>query len=137
MQFPPRAETEAANAQLAEEIAALEAERWATSSKLELKKKQFALLLHVVNELQVGRKSPRRRTSSRVKLKTKLPGNATKRAKTKRYLKKSLWFLLHRLVPYAKGELEQEEKDEAATVAAEEGDDEEEEGAVPSAMDTD
>ena len=44
--------TEAANAQLASEIGALEAESEATASKLELRKKQFALLLHVVNELQ-------------------------------------------------------------------------------------
>ena len=52
MQYPSRAKTEAANTQLTKEIGTLEAEGEATASKLELRKKQFALLLHVVNELQ-------------------------------------------------------------------------------------
>ena len=50
--LPARATTEAACARLEEEIAALEAESDATAAKLHLRKKQFALLLHVVNELQ-------------------------------------------------------------------------------------
>lgn len=49
---PPRAETEKMIAELEKEIAALEAEDAATSRLLELRKKQFALLLHVVDELQ-------------------------------------------------------------------------------------
>ena len=50
--LPARATTEAACARLEEEIAALEEESDATAAKLHLRKKQFALLLHVVNELQ-------------------------------------------------------------------------------------
>uniref|UniRef100_A0A7C9DG30 Uncharacterized protein n=1 Tax=Opuntia streptacantha TaxID=393608 RepID=A0A7C9DG30_OPUST len=49
---PPRSETEKMIAELEKEIAALEAEDAATSRLLELRKKQFALLLHVVDELQ-------------------------------------------------------------------------------------
>lgn len=49
---PPRAETEKMIAELEKEIAALEAEDAATSRLLDLRKKQFALLLHVVDELQ-------------------------------------------------------------------------------------
>lgn len=49
---PPRAETEKMIAELEKEIAALEAEDAATSRLLELRKKQFALLLHLVDELQ-------------------------------------------------------------------------------------
>ncbi|XP_074274674.1 THO complex subunit 7B-like [Silene latifolia] len=49
---PPRSETEKMIAELEKEIAALEAEDTATSRLLELRKKQFALLLHVVDELQ-------------------------------------------------------------------------------------
>ena len=52
MQYPSRATTEAANAQLASEIGTLEADGEATARKLELRKKQFALLLHAVNQLQ-------------------------------------------------------------------------------------
>lgn len=52
MEFPSRAETAGHNAQLEREIEDLEKESEATASTLELRKKQFALLLHVVNELQ-------------------------------------------------------------------------------------
>ena len=52
---PPRSETEKMIAELEKEIAALEAEDAATSRLLELRKKQFALLLHVVcNSLLLG-----------------------------------------------------------------------------------
>lgn len=50
---PPRAETQNTITELEKEIAALEAENTAGSRLLELRKKQFALLLHVVDELQV------------------------------------------------------------------------------------
>lgn len=49
---PPRSETEKMIAELEREIAALEADDAASSRMLELRKKQFALLLHVVDELQ-------------------------------------------------------------------------------------
>ncbi|KAG8649068.1 THO complex subunit 7A [Manihot esculenta] len=49
---PPRAETQKIIQDLEKEIAALEAENTAGSRLLELRKKQFALLLHVVDELQ-------------------------------------------------------------------------------------
>ncbi|CAN6889099.1 unnamed protein product [Brassica oleracea var. botrytis] len=49
---PPRAETEKVIAELKREIAELEAESTASWRLLELRKKQFALLLHVVDELQ-------------------------------------------------------------------------------------
>lgn len=45
---PPRSETEKAIAELEKEIAELEAEDMASSRLLDLRKKQFALLLHVV-----------------------------------------------------------------------------------------
>nr|XP_043628514.1 THO complex subunit 7A-like [Erigeron canadensis] len=48
----PRSDTQKLINQLEMEIAALEAENTASSSTLELRKKQFALLLHVVDELQ-------------------------------------------------------------------------------------
>ncbi|XP_021742614.1 THO complex subunit 7A-like [Chenopodium quinoa] len=50
---PPRSETEKMIAELEKEIAALEAEDMASTRMLELRKKQFALLLQVVDELQV------------------------------------------------------------------------------------
>ncbi|KAL8160532.1 hypothetical protein V2J09_002069 [Rumex salicifolius] len=49
---PPRSQTQNAITELEKEIAALEAENTAGSRLLELRKKQFALLLHVVDELQ-------------------------------------------------------------------------------------
>ncbi|KAI7753557.1 hypothetical protein M8C21_011821, partial [Ambrosia artemisiifolia] len=49
---PPRSETQKVIDELEREIAALEAENTASSRTLELRKKQFALLLHVVDELQ-------------------------------------------------------------------------------------
>ncbi|KAG2701190.1 hypothetical protein I3760_06G033200 [Carya illinoinensis] len=49
---PPRSETQKIISQLEKEIAALDAENTAGSRLLELRKKQFALLLHVVDELQ-------------------------------------------------------------------------------------
>ncbi|KAK9201136.1 hypothetical protein WN944_016337 [Citrus x changshan-huyou] len=49
---PPRSETQRIITDLEKEIAALEAENTAGSRLLELRKKQFALLLHVVDELQ-------------------------------------------------------------------------------------
>ncbi|XP_076887901.1 THO complex subunit 7A-like [Bidens hawaiensis] len=49
---PPRSETQKVIDELEKEIAALEAENTASSRTLELRKKQFALLLHVVDELQ-------------------------------------------------------------------------------------
>lgn len=49
---PPRSETQKAITELEKEIAALEAENTSGSRLLELRKKQFALLLHVVDELQ-------------------------------------------------------------------------------------
>lgn len=49
---PPRSETQKVITELEKEIAALEAENTAGSRMLELRKKQFALLLHVVDELQ-------------------------------------------------------------------------------------
>ncbi len=52
VQFPSRSNTTARLASLEAEIAELETESEATASKLDLRKKQFALLLHLVNELQ-------------------------------------------------------------------------------------
>ncbi|KAJ4953617.1 hypothetical protein NE237_030449 [Protea cynaroides] len=49
---PPRSETQKIISELEKEIALLEAENTAGSRTLELRKKQFALLLHVVDELQ-------------------------------------------------------------------------------------
>ncbi|KAJ4892749.1 THO complex subunit 7B [Raphanus sativus] len=49
---PPRSETEKVICELKREIAELEAESTASWRLLELRKKQFALLLHVVDELQ-------------------------------------------------------------------------------------
>ncbi|XP_009343622.2 THO complex subunit 7A [Pyrus x bretschneideri] len=49
---PPRSETLKIISDLEKEIAALDAENTASSRTLELRKKQFALLLHVVDELQ-------------------------------------------------------------------------------------
>ncbi|KAM7528511.1 hypothetical protein LguiB_031921 [Lonicera macranthoides] len=49
---PPRSETQKVITELEREIALLEAENVAGSRTLELRKKQFALLLHVVDELQ-------------------------------------------------------------------------------------
>ncbi|OWM70490.1 THO complex subunit 7B-like [Punica granatum] len=49
---PPRSETQKLITELEREIGLLEAEDLATSRMLELRKKQFALLLHVVDELQ-------------------------------------------------------------------------------------
>ncbi|GFZ18054.1 Tho complex subunit 7/Mft1p [Actinidia rufa] len=49
---PPRSETHKIITELEKEIAMLEAENTAGSRTLELRKKQFALLLHVVDELQ-------------------------------------------------------------------------------------
>ncbi|GMH18470.1 hypothetical protein Nepgr_020311 [Nepenthes gracilis] len=49
---PPRSETQNIITELEKEIASLEAENAAGSRLLELRKKQFALLLHVVDELQ-------------------------------------------------------------------------------------
>ncbi|XP_047316273.1 THO complex subunit 7B-like [Impatiens glandulifera] len=49
---PPRSETQKIITDLEKEIAMLEAESVANSRTLELRKKQFALLLHVVDELQ-------------------------------------------------------------------------------------
>ncbi|RLN40427.1 THO complex subunit 7B-like [Panicum miliaceum] len=51
---PPRSETEKLIADLEKEIADLEAENVACVRTLELRKKQFALLLHVVDELQIS-----------------------------------------------------------------------------------
>ncbi|WCJ27780.1 Tho complex subunit 7/Mft1p [Euphorbia peplus] len=49
---PPRSETQKIIQNLEKEISGLEAENTAASRLLELRKKQFALLLHVVDELQ-------------------------------------------------------------------------------------
>ncbi|XP_010420382.1 PREDICTED: THO complex subunit 7A-like [Camelina sativa] len=49
---PPKSETQKAIHELKKEIAELEAEDTASWRLLELRKKQFALLLHVVDELQ-------------------------------------------------------------------------------------
>lgn len=49
---PPRSETQKIISELEKEIAAMDAENTAGSRLLELRKKQFALLLHVVDELQ-------------------------------------------------------------------------------------
>ncbi|XP_049348035.1 THO complex subunit 7A-like [Solanum verrucosum] len=49
---PPRSETQKVITELEKEIAMLGAENTASSRMLELRKKQFALLLHVVDELQ-------------------------------------------------------------------------------------
>ncbi|XP_052210086.1 THO complex subunit 7A-like [Diospyros lotus] len=49
---PPRSQTQKILTELEKEIAMLEAENTAGSRTLELRKKQFALLLHVVDELQ-------------------------------------------------------------------------------------
>jgi THO complex subunit 7 len=49
---PPRSETQKTITDLEKEIASLEAENTAGSRLLELRRKQFALLLHVVDELQ-------------------------------------------------------------------------------------
>ncbi|MED6169327.1 THO complex subunit 7A [Stylosanthes scabra] len=51
-QQPPRSETQKLITQLEKEIMALDMENTAGSRLLELRKKQFALLLHVVDELQ-------------------------------------------------------------------------------------
>jgi len=49
---PPRSETQKTITELEKDIATLDAENTAGSRLLELRKKQFALLLHVVDELQ-------------------------------------------------------------------------------------
>lgn len=49
---PPRSETQKVLDELAKELSALEADNMAASRTLELRKKQFALLLHVVDDLQ-------------------------------------------------------------------------------------
>ncbi|MCO5583458.1 hypothetical protein L7F22_037369 [Adiantum nelumboides] len=49
---PARAETQKVLDELTRELAALEAENLAASRTLELRKKQFSLLLHVVDDLQ-------------------------------------------------------------------------------------
>lgn len=49
---PPRSETQKTITELEQEIASLELENTASSRTLELRKKQFSLLLHVVDELQ-------------------------------------------------------------------------------------
>lgn len=49
---PPRSETQKTISELEREISMLEAENIAGARTLELRKKQFALLLHVVDELQ-------------------------------------------------------------------------------------
>eukprot|EP00252_Welwitschia_mirabilis_P004408 TRINITY_DN14767_c0_g1_i1.p1 TRINITY_DN14767_c0_g1~~TRINITY_DN14767_c0_g1_i1.p1 ORF type:complete len:266 (-),score=67.67 TRINITY_DN14767_c0_g1_i1:149-946(-) len=49
---PPRHETQKQISELQREIALLDAENIASSRTLELRKKQFSLLLHVVDELQ-------------------------------------------------------------------------------------
>ncbi|KAI3710554.1 hypothetical protein L2E82_40337 [Cichorium intybus] len=49
---PDLSQTQKLINELEKEIASLEAENTASSRTLELRKKQFALLLHVVNELQ-------------------------------------------------------------------------------------
>uniref|UniRef100_A0A1D1YGG2 THO complex subunit 7 n=1 Tax=Anthurium amnicola TaxID=1678845 RepID=A0A1D1YGG2_9ARAE len=49
---PPRSETQKTISALEKEIAALEAENAAAIRTLDLRKKQFSLLLHVVDELQ-------------------------------------------------------------------------------------
>lgn len=49
---PPRAQTQKVINDLEKEIALLESENTASSRTLELRKKQFTLLLHVVDELQ-------------------------------------------------------------------------------------
>ncbi|URE19026.1 Tho complex subunit 7 [Musa troglodytarum] len=49
---PPRSETQKTISDLEKEIAALEAENAACVRTLDLRKKQFSLLLHVVDELQ-------------------------------------------------------------------------------------
>ncbi|KAI3439762.1 uncharacterized protein J3R85_004412 [Psidium guajava] len=49
---PPRSETQKIITELEREIGALEAENTASSRMLELRRKQFSLLLHVVEELQ-------------------------------------------------------------------------------------
>lgn len=49
---PPRSETQKVLSELEKEIAALDAENTAGSRLLELRKKQFSLLLQVVDELQ-------------------------------------------------------------------------------------
>ncbi|KAL6209318.1 hypothetical protein ACLB2K_020260 [Fragaria x ananassa] len=49
---PPRSQTLKIISDLEKEIAALDSENTASSRMLELRKKQFALLLHVVDELQ-------------------------------------------------------------------------------------
>ena len=51
VQLPSRSDTEAACAHLEREIAHLEAQSDAASRALNLRKKQFALLLHAANEL--------------------------------------------------------------------------------------
>ncbi|KAF8380728.1 hypothetical protein HHK36_028218 [Tetracentron sinense] len=49
---PPRSETQKTISELEKEIVAMEAENISGSRTLELRKKQFSLLLHVVDELQ-------------------------------------------------------------------------------------
>ncbi|KAL6192284.1 hypothetical protein ACLB2K_038669 [Fragaria x ananassa] len=49
---PPQSQTLEIISDLEKEIAALDSENTASSRMLELRKKQFALLLHVVDELQ-------------------------------------------------------------------------------------
>ncbi|KAH9560990.1 hypothetical protein CY35_06G138500 [Sphagnum magellanicum] len=49
---PPRAETQRQLNELEKELVGMEAENFAASRTLELRKKQFGLLLHVVDELQ-------------------------------------------------------------------------------------
>jgi THO complex subunit 7 len=49
---PPRSETQKALNELEKELVALEAEKTAAARTLDIRKKQFSLLLHVVDDLQ-------------------------------------------------------------------------------------
>ncbi|XP_047073468.1 THO complex subunit 7B-like [Lolium rigidum] len=70
---PPRSETEKLIADLEKEIANLEAESAACTRTLELRKKQFALLLHVVEELQISIEDEQRSIADELRAATEEP----------------------------------------------------------------
>ncbi|KAM0892804.1 hypothetical protein ACQ4PT_025514 [Festuca glaucescens] len=70
---PPRSVTEKLIADLEKEISNLEAESAACTRTLELRKKQFALLLHVVEELQISIEDEQRSIADELRAATEEP----------------------------------------------------------------
>ncbi|XP_050221554.1 THO complex subunit 7A [Mercurialis annua] len=77
---PPRSETQKVIESLEKEIAALEAENTGSSRLLELRKKQFALLLHVVDELQNTIEEDQKNLIEEMRMATEDPKNVTEEA---------------------------------------------------------